>query len=199
MFEMASLMRRLAEVQEPLARRMNGALEIWYPAVPGRSYLVAVDPAGGGCDGDFSAMRGGGAGDGLQCAELQARLGTLETAEQAAALAREYNGALVVVERNNHGAGVLAYLHGVCRYGNVYEQDGQPGWLTSSLSRPHDDRAAGAGAGGAVRRCFQPQAAGGVPDVCAAEEWPGRGAGRIARRLRDGDCHGTGRPGRGFA
>jgi hypothetical protein len=76
----------------------------------------------------------------LQCAELQSRLGTLELAQQSAALGREYNEALLAVERNNHGAGVLAYLHSHCRYPRIYRQGGQQygqdGWLTSSLSRP---------------------------------------------------------------
>ena len=40
------------------------------------------------------------------------------------------------VERNNHGAGVLAYLTGVVRYTRLYQQDGQAGWLTTALSRP---------------------------------------------------------------
>ena len=50
------------------------------------------------------------------------------------ALAAEYGGALIVVERNNHGAGVLAYLErrGVA----VYESGGQAGFLTTSISRP---------------------------------------------------------------
>ena len=73
---------------------------------------------------------------GLQCAEYQGRCGLLELAERAAGLAREYNGALLIVERNNHGAGVLAYLAGVVRYARVYRQDGQEGWLTTALSRP---------------------------------------------------------------
>jgi len=51
-------------------------------------------------------------------------------------LAKEYNRALVVVERNNHGAGVIAYLDGVEKYRNLYEQDGQTGWLTTAVTRP---------------------------------------------------------------
>ena len=73
---------------------------------------------------------------GLQCAEYQGRCGLLEQAQRAADLAREYNGALLVVERNNHGAAVIAYLHSVARYSRLYEQDGQAGWLTTSLTRP---------------------------------------------------------------
>jgi hypothetical protein len=42
----------------------------------------------------------------------------------------------VVVERNNHGSGVLAYLAGVCRYPRIFEANGQPGFLTSTITRP---------------------------------------------------------------
>jgi len=41
-----------------------------------------------------------------------------------------------VVERNNHGSGVLAHLEATCKYGRIYSQCGQGGWLTTSLSRP---------------------------------------------------------------
>jgi hypothetical protein len=41
-----------------------------------------------------------------------------------------------VVERNNHGSGVLALAETVCGYRRIYRQGGQPGWLTTSISRP---------------------------------------------------------------
>ena len=53
-----------------------------------------------------------------------------------AKVARDYGGALVVVERNNHGSAVLAYLAAVERYERVYRQAGQGGWLTTSVSKP---------------------------------------------------------------
>ena len=102
----------------------------------GKEYLVAVDTAGGGADGDFAAVQVIEMGSGLQCAELQQRLGTLELARVSAELAREYGGALIAVERNNHGAGVLAYLDSVERYARVYEQMGVAGWLTTAGSKP---------------------------------------------------------------
>ena len=43
---------------------------------------------------------------------------------------------MIAVERNNHGAGVLAYLDAVERYTRVYEQGGVAGWLTSAGSKP---------------------------------------------------------------
>jgi hypothetical protein len=72
----------------------------------------------------------------MQCAELHGHFGPAELAKKVAGLAREYNGALVAVERNNHGHGVLAYLGVSEHYQNIYEQNGQAGWLTNSISKP---------------------------------------------------------------
>jgi hypothetical protein len=57
-------------------------------------------------------------------------------AQRSAELGQEYRTAWLVVERNNHGSGVLAYLKSICRYPRVHKQEGQEGWLTTSLSRP---------------------------------------------------------------
>ena len=135
-FEVEAIEARLAGVGEPMAVRRGGALQVWLPPLKGNRYLVAVDTAGGGSEGDFAAVQVIERTTGLQCAELQQRLGTLELARVAAELAREYGGALLVVERNNHGAGVLAYLDSVERYANVYEQAGVAGWLTTAGSKP---------------------------------------------------------------
>ena len=135
-FEVEAVESRLASVSEPIAMRRGGALQIWLPPVAGKEYLVAVDTAGGGADGDFAALQVIEVGSGLQCAELQQKLGTLELARVSAELAREYGGALIAVERNNHGAGVLAYLDSIERYARVYEQAGVAGWLTTAGSKP---------------------------------------------------------------
>ena len=50
-------------------------------------------------------------------------------------LGRNYERALLAVERNNHGYGVLAHLN-TLEYENLFEKDGQLGWLTSAASRP---------------------------------------------------------------
>ena len=49
---------------------------------------------------------------------------------------REYNGALVAVERNNHGHAVIAHLAMSVGYQNLYPGGGPPGWLTTAASRP---------------------------------------------------------------
>lgn len=135
-FDAEAIDGRMRELPPPISKRWKGELLTWYPVVAGRDYLVAVDPAGGGSEGDFAAMQVVDLATGLQCAEFRGKAGLLEVAEKAAELAREYNGSLLAVERNNHGAGVLAYLHSVCRYGRLYQQDGQDGWLTSAVTRP---------------------------------------------------------------
>jgi hypothetical protein len=135
-FEMQSIDARLRDLGEARDSRENGELLVWYPLVEGREYLVAVDPAGGGAEGDYSVAQVVEIETGMQCAELRAKLTPLELAHRAAALGLEYGTATLVVERNNHGSGVLAYLKAVCRYPKIFKQDGQDGWLTSSLSRP---------------------------------------------------------------
>ncbi|MCU1222483.1 MAG: Large subunit terminase [Edaphobacter sp.] len=135
-FEVAAVELRMASLPGVVETRRGGALQVWLPPVAGKEYLVAVDTAGGGANGDFAAVQVIEMESGLQCAELQQRLGTLELAKVSAELAREYGGAWIAVERNNHGAGVLAYLDSVERYARVYEQGGVAGWLTTAGSKP---------------------------------------------------------------
>ena len=135
-FELAAIEARLLNAPEPIARRRNGEMEIWLPPIVGKQYLVAVDPAGGGSEGDYSAAQVVELETGLQCAEFAGHVGGLELARLVAALAGEYNRALLVIERNNHGSGVLALAESVCRYPRIYAAGGQPGWLTNSVTRP---------------------------------------------------------------
>ncbi len=135
-FEMEAIDRRLVTAPEPLERRRNGELEVWLPPVEGKQYVVAVDPAGGGIDGDYSAAQVLEMETGLQCAEFSGHAGGLELAHLVSELATEYNLAWLVVERNNHGSGVLAHLETSCKYERIYGQGGQAGWLTTSMSRP---------------------------------------------------------------
>jgi hypothetical protein len=135
-FEQAAIEARLAAVYDAAESRRNGELEVWFPAVKGKEYVVAVDPAGGGSEGDYSAAQVLEMETGLQCAEFAGHVGGLELAWLVAKLASEYNHAWLVVERNNHGSGVLALIEAVCGYKKIYRQGGQNGWLTTSISRP---------------------------------------------------------------
>jgi hypothetical protein len=135
LFELDEVEDRMEKVAGPIESRRNGALLVWMPAVPGREYVIAVDPAGGGSDGDYAAVQVVDRATGLQCAELRERLHPRALTLLVASLAAEYNDALVVVERNNHGMAVLAYLEreDVRLY---MAKDRQAGWLTSAVSRP---------------------------------------------------------------
>ncbi|MGB7267580.1 MAG: terminase [Terracidiphilus sp.] len=134
-FELAAVEERMKTAPEPVMRRWNAEMEIWLPPVKGKEYVVAVDPAGGGSEGDYSAAQVLEMETGLQCAEFAGHVGGLELARLATDLATEYNGAWLVIERNNHGSGVLALAETACKYGRIYRQSGQPGWLTTSVSR----------------------------------------------------------------
>lgn len=135
-FELEAVDERLKDLREPLQRRRNGELEIWLPPVKGRQYVVALDPAGGGSMGDYSAAEVVDMETGMQCAEFAGHVGGRELADLVAALATEYNEALLVVERNSIGAGVLALLEERSKYPRIYQQGGQAGWLTTVLSKP---------------------------------------------------------------
>jgi hypothetical protein len=135
-FELEAITARLATMTPPVEVRRNGELEVWLPPLKGKEYLVAVDPAGGGSEGDYSAAQVLELETGLQCAEFAGHVGGLELARLVTALANEYNRAWLVVERNNHGSGVLALIETVCGYRKIYQQGGQAGWLTTSMSRP---------------------------------------------------------------
>jgi hypothetical protein len=153
-FELSAIEARWATMVAPAEARRNGELEIWLPPLKGKTYLVAVDPAGGGSEGDYSAAQVLDLETGLQCAEYAGHVGGLELAQLVTGLATEYNNAWLVVERNNHGSGVLALIETACGYGRIYRQGGQAGWLTTSVSRP---AALGRLDAGLVERpeCFQ--------------------------------------------
>jgi hypothetical protein len=135
-FELEAIEERLKTVGDAQELRRNGEMEIWLPPVKGKEYLVAVDPAGGGSEGDYSAAQVVEMETGLQCAEFAGHLGGLELAKLVTRLAAEYNNAWLVVERNNHGSGVLAFVETTCKCKRVFRQGGQAGWLTTSVSRP---------------------------------------------------------------
>lgn len=139
-FELEPIERRLGEIEPPVSTRYNGTHQVYLPPQPGRRYIVAVDPAGGGSEGDYAAVQVIDVESGMQCAEMQRRLRPSELAAAVASLGREYSTgptpALLAVERNNHGHGVLAHLAGRENYAPLFEMRGHPGWDTSSTTRP---------------------------------------------------------------
>jgi len=127
----------------PIAEQSDaGRLLTFFPPIPGgngvtaKQYIVGVDPAGGGSDGDYACAQVIDQSSGVQCAELHGHFPPQELAARVAILAHKYNDALVAVERINHGHAVLAHLMMGQGYTNVYKSGGQPGWLTTAASRP---------------------------------------------------------------
>ena len=138
LFERAIIERRIGELAAPAESRENGCLQIWWPAQPGRRYVVGVDPAEGNAEGDYACAQVVDMGTGMQCAELRGHFDPPALARRVVELAGGYNGALVAVERNNHGHAVIAQMLTVHGYGNLYPADEQakPGWLTTRGNRP---------------------------------------------------------------
>ena len=135
-FELEPIEARLISAPTPVEQRRNGEMVMWLPPLPGKRYLVAVDPAGGGSEGDYSAAQVVEMNTGLQCAEFAGHVGGSELVKLVLSLAEEYNQAWLVVERNNHGSGILALIAEMSTGQKVYRQQGQAGWLTTSISRP---------------------------------------------------------------
>ena len=196
-FELAAVEARLKTAPEPVERRRNGELEIWLPPVKGKEYLVAVDPAGGGSEGDYSAAQVLEMETGLQCAEFAGHVGGLE-------LARLVTGAGHGVQRRVAGGGAEQPRQrraGAGGDGVQVRADlpaGRAGGLADDEREPAGDAgAAGCGAGGGAGAVPEPAAAGRVPELCAAAEWEHGRAGGNARR--PGDGHGDRAGGKGGA
>jgi len=134
-FELEVIDRALQYLSPATIVRDNGRLTIWLEARRTRQYIIGVDPAGGGTDGDYACAQVIDRQTTMQCAELHGHYSPRELAAKLIELARMYNDALLVIERNNHGHGVLANLR-AAGYQNVFRDGDQDGWLTSAVTKP---------------------------------------------------------------
>jgi hypothetical protein len=136
-FDMAAIDEAAARAVQPVESKDNGRMLIWLPANRGGQwqYIIGVDAAGGGSEGDYACAQVIERTMGLQCAELRGHFPPFELARRLTELGRMYENALIAVERNNHGYGVLAHLKDL-HYENLFQQGGQDGWLTSVVTRP---------------------------------------------------------------
>jgi hypothetical protein len=134
-FDLEAIERAVQACSEPVETRDNQRLLIWLPSQVGKQYLIGVDPAGGGSEGDYSCAVVIDRRSALQCAELHGHFPPRELAVRLIELANSYNQALLVVEQNNHGHAVLAHLR-MAGCTNVFRDGGHDGWLTSAVSRP---------------------------------------------------------------
>jgi len=155
--------RVLADVDEQLAKlalncrdplRQAGILEIWREPEPGANYVFWVDPAGGEAifnpvgeslstgdphDGVILKIHAGGI---EHVASIFSYMEQKAVAEQIDQIGRYYNRAMLVVERNGVGRGVLNYLLNDFVYPNLYperkadgELSGKWGWFTDKYNK----------------------------------------------------------------
>jgi hypothetical protein len=135
------------ETRDPIATELSGALRIWEYPRPGTAYVAIVDPSEG-TGGDPGAITVWERATGAHVATLHGQFATWALAGQAAVLARRYNDALLVVERNNHGHAVIQALRlgipanpeqGILEvkpYAPLFHgRDDKPGWVSTEVSR----------------------------------------------------------------
>ena len=136
-FDLEAIERAAAQAAKAEETQENGRMVMWLRPNRGPQwqYIIGVDTAGGGTDGDYSCAQVIERKNGMQCAELHGHFPPYELARRLAALGQRYENALIAVERNNHGHGVLAHLKSL-GYENLFVQNGQEGWLTSVVTRP---------------------------------------------------------------
>jgi hypothetical protein len=119
----------------------KGPIKIYGLAEKGAFYIIVADVAEGGPDAEDKDN------DRSAALVMEYRTGKIVAvfagywepaiyAKYLVEVAKLYNGALIAVERNNHGFAVLATL-GAERYPRVYRHpDRKLGWLTNGTTRP---------------------------------------------------------------
>lgn len=111
-------------------------LAVWEEPIPGRRYVIGVDPAEGNVHSDESVACVLDGETWAQVAILACRVEPATFAGYVAELAGYYNGADVLVERNNHGHLVIRELAvaGGLRLLDGYDK--RPGWLSNVKGKP---------------------------------------------------------------
>ncbi len=85
-FELAAIEKAVQLAGKEIGSEDNGRLAIWLPPQQGRQYIVGVDTAGGGSDGDYACAQVIERTLGVQCAELRGHYPPYELARRVAEL-----------------------------------------------------------------------------------------------------------------
>lgn len=144
-FDTDALDALLAGAVEPLSTDLEGGLKIWeMPTAQGR-YVCGADTSEGLPTGDYSAGVVLDYYSGVEVATLHGHWPSDMFAGYLTDVCAWYNGALLGVERNNHGHAVLLSLATVHGYPNLYQHtdydatgtaSGRLGWPTTSKTKP---------------------------------------------------------------
>ena len=132
------------EANKPIEIRESGDLKIWKKPAFGREYVAGVDCAEGLPDGDYDCCVVLDKETWEEMAELHGRWPAHVFAKKCADLCKEYDEAILAVERNNHGHSVLNTLRNQLGYPYLYHHQGYDhrgtrailGWDTNSKSKP---------------------------------------------------------------
>jgi hypothetical protein len=182
---------RTVEIARPGA---IGTLKVWEEPEAGAVYIVAADTSEG-TGGDSGAAKVWRTGRfPRHVATLWGQFKPGELAKESFNLGVSYNGAIIAVERNNHGHAFLFALALLVEAAEpagcpfIYiDQDKKPGWLTSQVSRTADADVLGEFRTFIVSKSGKPQAAGGAHDdlvITAAIAWDLLG--KIVERVEHG-------------
>jgi hypothetical protein len=102
-FDMVAVDKALQGCSEPVEMKDTRQRRIYLPSQPGKHYIIGVAPAGGGCEGDYSCAEVIDQESRMQRAELRGHFPPRELASRILEVAKQYNDALLAIERNNHG------------------------------------------------------------------------------------------------
>lgn len=129
-------------------------LAIWQRPEPGRAYIIGADPAEGNPQSDESAACVLDTLTGTEVATLAGRFDPAVFGAYLSQVAAYYNGAGVLVERNNHGHAVLLWLASFSQTKLLRGPDGKPGWNETGNNKAlgYDHLAETLRAGGALVR-----------------------------------------------
>jgi hypothetical protein len=124
-----------SRTRNPVAKDLGGALWIWRQPEKYATYLISADPSEG-TGGDPGAALVWNRKTGEHVATLHGQLPPWKMAELLASIGERYNGATLVVERNNHGHAVLQALEKHFAYPAIYrDADEKLGWLSGEIKR----------------------------------------------------------------
>lgn len=110
-------------------------LEIYVEPVPGRTYVLGGDPAEGNPTSDESSASIVDKATGEECAVLSGLFEPTIFAGYINNVGKYYNKADLMIERNNHGHTVIAWLNDHSLLKVLDGHDDKPGWLSSSKGK----------------------------------------------------------------
>jgi len=140
-FDYATMDRLAKMTKEPVKKRSDGLMVLWQQKESSRNYIVSVDQSSGEMKDvnhrptDWQCVTVWDSATLVQCARYRARVPMRTLAEEAVRLARYYNDALIVPERNLAQYGLTQAI--LDSYSNVYlHGDGKLGYPMNKSTKP---------------------------------------------------------------